>query len=101
MGQSGRPITTRHKEHIRYIRSNNTTSVYATHILNNRHEYGTAENTLKLIHPCRKGQKMNNLENVYIQMSLQLDRLITEEQVNDPNPLYELAQPPQDREDST
>jgi hypothetical protein len=26
VGQSGRPIITRHKEHIRYIRSNNTTS---------------------------------------------------------------------------
>jgi len=101
VGQSGRPITTRHKEHIRYIRSNNTTSAYTAHILNNRHEYGTAENTLKLIHPCRKGQKMKNWENLYIQMYRQLDRLITEQQVNDPNPLYELAQPPQDRDDST
>jgi len=44
---------------------------------------------------------MNNLENLYIQMYRQLDRLITEQQVNDPNPLYELAQPPQDRDDST
>jgi hypothetical protein len=57
VGQSGRPIITRHKEHIRYIRSNNTTSAYAAHILNNRHEYGTAENTLQLIKPCRKGKK--------------------------------------------
>jgi hypothetical protein len=38
VGQSGRPITTRHKAHIRYIRTNNTTSAYAAHILNNRHE---------------------------------------------------------------
>jgi len=101
VGQTGRPITTRYKEHIRYIRSNNTTSAYATHILNNRHEYGTAENTLKLLHPCRKGQEMNNWENLYIQMYRQLDRLITEQQVKDPNPLYELAQPPQNRDDST
>jgi len=88
-------------EHIRYIRSNNTTSAYAAHILNNGHEYGTAENTLKLIHPCRKEQETNNWENLYIQMYCQLDRLITEQQVNDPNPLYELAQPPQDTDDST
>jgi hypothetical protein len=101
VGQSGRPITTRHKEHIRYIRSNNTTSAYAAHILNNRHKYGTVENTLKLIHPCRKGQKMNNWENLYNQMYRQLDRLITEQQVNDPNPLYEFAHPPLDRDDST
>jgi len=101
VGESGRSITTRHTEHIRYIRSNNTTSAYATRILNDRHEYGTAENTLKLIHQCRKGQKMNNWENLYIQMYRQLDRPITEQQVNDPKPLYELAQLPQDTDDST
>jgi hypothetical protein len=101
VGQSGRPITTRHKEHIRYIRSNNTTSAYAAHILNNRHEYGAAENTLKLIHPCRKGQKMNNWENLYIQIYRQRDQLITEQQVNEPNPLYELARTPQDTNIST
>jgi len=101
VGQSGRPITIRHKEHIRYIRTNNTKSAYAAHILNNRHEYGTAENTLKLIHPCRKGQKMNSWENLYIQIYRQQDRLITEQQVNEPNPLYDLAQPPQSRNDST
>jgi hypothetical protein len=49
VGQSGRPITTRHREHIHYIRSNNTSSAYAAHILNNIHEYGTADNTLQLI----------------------------------------------------
>jgi len=76
-------------------------SAYAAHILNNSHEYGTAENTLKLIHPCRKSQKMNNWENLYIQIYCQQDRLITEQQVNEPNPLYELAQPPQNRDDST
>ena len=32
VGQSGRPITTRHREHLRYIR-NNSTSPYAMHIL--------------------------------------------------------------------
>ena len=44
---------------------------------------------------------MNNWENLYIQMYHQLVRLITEQQVNDPNPLYELAQPTQDTDDST
>jgi len=44
VGQSGRTMGIRFKEHIRYIRSNNSTSAYATHILENRHEYGTKEN---------------------------------------------------------
>jgi hypothetical protein len=38
VGQSGRAIIVRFEEH---IRSNNSTSAYATHILENRHEYGT------------------------------------------------------------
>jgi transposase-like protein len=43
VGQSGRSIATRHKERTRYIGTNNPISAYALHILNNRHEYGTAE----------------------------------------------------------
>ena len=48
IGQSGRDINTRYKEHIRYIRTNNQTSAYATHILHNNHEYGTAKDTLQI-----------------------------------------------------
>jgi len=94
VGQSGRPITIRHKEHITYIKTNNPASAYATYILNNRHEYGTANDTLKLIHPCRKSKKMNHWENMYIQIYRQQNLLITELQVNEPTQLYELAQLP-------
>ena len=101
VGQSGRPITIRHKEHIRYIKTNNPASAYATYILNNRHEYGTANDTLKLIHPCRKSKKMNHGENMYIQIHRQQNLLIMEQQVNEPNPLYELAQLPHAIRDSS
>ena len=94
IGQSGRAIATRHKEHIRYIKTNNPVSAYATHILNSRHEYGTANDTLKLIQPCRKSMKMNHWENMYIQIYRQQDQLITEQQINELNSLYELAQLP-------
>ena len=95
VGQSGRDITTIYKEHIRYVRTNNSTSAYATHILDNRHEYGTAQDTLRLIQPCRKGQRMNSCENVYIQMYQQQGKLITEQEVHGHSPLYDLALPPQ------
>ena len=52
-------ITTRHREQMRYIRTNNPNSAYAMHILNNRHEYGTENETLKLRKPCNKGLKIN------------------------------------------
>jgi hypothetical protein len=92
-GQSGRSIAIRHKEHLCYIRTNNPTSAYALHILNNRHEYGTAEDTLELLKPCQKSTRMNCWETFYIHLSHQHDTLITEQQVYDINPLYAIADP--------
>ena len=37
-----RSIGIRHHEHTRYIKTNNPTSSYALHTLNNKHEYGNA-----------------------------------------------------------
>ena len=68
VGQSGRSIKVRHKEHIRYIRTNNRLSAYAVHILQNRHEYGTMEDTLQLLKTCRKGTRMNCWETLYVQV---------------------------------
>jgi len=65
--QSGSSIKLRHMEHIRYIRTNNPTSAYMLHILNNRHEYGTPAETLELLKPCNKGTRMNCWETLYIQ----------------------------------
>jgi len=89
--QSGRRIIIRYKEHTRYIRNNNPASAYATHILSNRHEYGKANDTQKLIQPCRKGTKMNYWESMYIQIYRQQNQLIMEQHVNEINPLYEHA----------
>jgi len=101
VGQSGRPITTRHKEHIRYIKNNNPASAYAVHVLNNRHEYGTTENALQLTKPCRKSSKMNHWENMYIQIYSQKSKLIEEQQVTEINPLFKYTQPPHSLRDST
>jgi len=61
-----RSINVRHKEHIRYIRTNNPLSAYALHILWNRHEYGTTADTLQLLKTCQKGTHMNCWEALYI-----------------------------------
>jgi hypothetical protein len=44
---------------------------------------------------------MNHLENMYIQIYRQQNLLITEQQVNEPNPLYELPQLPHAIRDSS
>jgi hypothetical protein len=67
IGQSAISITIRHKEHTRYIRTNKPISAYVLHILNNRHEYGTAEETLELLKPCNKGTRMKCWEAFYMQ----------------------------------
>ena len=85
IGQSGRSTATRHKEHTRYARNNNPISAYALHILNNKHEYGTAEETLELLKPCTKGTRMNCWEALYMQAFYQNNILIEEQS------LYELA----------
>jgi hypothetical protein len=96
IGQSGRPITTRYKEHLRYIKNNNPTSAYATHILNNRHEFGPTEETLKLLKPCTKGTRMNCWESLFMHIHYKNNILISEQQVTDTNPLFDLAYIPRD-----
>ena len=88
VGQSGRGIDTRYKEHIRYIRTNNPQSAYATHILQNRHEYGPKNDTLQLLKACSNRTQMNCWETMYMQKLHQGDILIAEQQVHEPNPLY-------------
>ena len=61
------------------------------HILDNRHEYGTEENTLQLLQTCQKGTRMDCWEALYIQALQQRKLLITKQQVNNTNPLFELA----------
>jgi len=91
IGQSGRAIGIRFKEHMRYIRSNNSTSAYAAHILDNRHEYGTKEGTLKLLKKCQKGKHMDCWEALYMQTFHQKRVLVNEQQMGDTNPLFEIA----------
>ena len=68
IGQSGRPITIRHKGHRHYIRNNNPSPAYAMLILDNRHEFGPAEETLKPLKPCTKGTRMNCWEVLFMDM---------------------------------
>jgi hypothetical protein len=95
-GQSARPITTCYKEHLRYIRYTNPISAYATHIHNNRHDFGPKEETLKLLKPCTKGTRMNRWEALFIHIHHRHNILISEQQVTDTNPLFDLAYIPRD-----
>jgi hypothetical protein len=58
--------------------------------LENRHEYGPAEKTLKLLKPCTKGTKMDCWETLFINMHHKQNLLIAE-QAHHPNPLLAQA----------
>jgi len=60
-------------------------------ILNNKHDFGTAEETLKLLKSYHKGTRMNCWETFYMQLLHQHRTLINEQQVSDIIPLHEIA----------
>ena len=67
----------------------------ANHIIQNKHEFGPAETTLKLLKQCNKGSHMNCWEQniyIYIQEYHRSGKLITEQQTYEYNPLFTIAQ---------
>lgn len=66
LGQSGRRLDTRFREHCHHINKYkgtdicNTQSSFANHILSTNHDFSIS--SVSLIHPCTKGTRMNLLE---------------------------------------
>lgn len=87
-------IRQRYSEHQRYIKNNEPKLAYALHILTNRHEYRTIDSTMKPLQICRKGRKMNTLENFHMQKIQQEGTLIPEQSTGDENPLFRIIIPP-------
>ena len=61
------------------------------HILNNRHETGTAEKTLKLLKSCNKDMRMNCCQTLFMQIYHKCNILIAEQEFIVTDPLYDLA----------
>ena len=68
---------------------------YAMHILDNRHEFGPAEETLKLLKPCSIRHNWF-LGSLFIHLHHKHNILIAEQHANDTNPLFEVASIPRD-----
>jgi hypothetical protein len=68
VGQTGRNLIIRYKEHIRNIRFNKDELAFAQHILDQGHQYGPMEQIMELIEYARKGNIMDTCikENYYI-----------------------------------
>jgi hypothetical protein len=81
----------RYSEHVRYIRNNNPQSAYATHILNNVHEYGSINNNMTLLKQANKGPHVNSLKQFYIQLFAHNKKLITQQIPGEFNPLFKFV----------
>jgi uncharacterized pyridoxamine 5'-phosphate oxidase family protein len=91
IGQTGRNLTIRYREHIRYIINNDPQSAYALHILKNRHEYGPLKDTMTLLKPIHKPSMLIPCEQLLIQTFHQNGILIPEQNWSEQNPLFLLA----------
>jgi hypothetical protein len=78
-------------EHTRYIRNNYPKSAYAAHILQNLHEYGTINDTMKLLQPIQNTELLIPYEQMYSQLYHHKGNLIHEQQRGELNPLLQLA----------
>jgi hypothetical protein len=82
IGQTGRSLNIRYKEHIRSIKYNKEDSAFAQHILNTGYQYGPIEQIMALIEKARKGKLMNTKENFHIYLYNQANTLIHEQKQN-------------------
>ena len=90
IGQTSRSLQQRYKEHTPYIKQNNLQSSYALHILNNKHEYGTIDETMTLLKHINRSTLLLPYEKLYIQTYHHQKELIPEEHINEHNPIYHL-----------
>jgi len=88
VGQTGRSLNARFKEHMRYVKTSNPKSAIAQHIISQQHEVGSIEETMRLLKTCNKSHKLNCWENYYIQTYRDRGKLIPEQNTIDTNLLY-------------
>lgn len=85
IGQTGRTLRDRYKEHIRSFINNKNDSNYANHLLKTGHEPGTINDTMTLLHRGQKGRLLNTLERMEIYKNNALNGRLINEQVHSPS----------------
>jgi hypothetical protein len=88
IGQISRSLKHIYQEHIRYVRHNEPQSAYAQHILNNKREYASINNTMTLLKHTNKISQLLPHEQLYIQTYHQHRQLISEQYISEHNPIH-------------
>jgi hypothetical protein len=92
IGQTARTFSTRYKEHIHDIRSNNGNSGYSNHILNTGHAYRVMTDTMDVITTGRKGQHLNTLERYHIYRTSRENLHMNDTYIDTHNPIFKALQ---------
>ena len=82
IGQTSRSLQQRYKEHSRYIKQTNPLQSYALHVLNNKHEYGTIDDTMTLLKHINRSTLLLPYEQLYIQTYHHQKQLKPEQHIN-------------------
>jgi hypothetical protein len=90
IGQTGRDIKTRYKEHVSYIKSKKDKSRYALHILQENHEYGPIDKIMNILKPQSKGKPLDVYERFYIYKANKQKIIMKEQHVEVNNILFDL-----------
>ncbi|PNE09471.1 hypothetical protein B7P43_G00038 [Cryptotermes secundus] len=89
-GQTGQPVKTQYKEHIREIKNNGENSKVALHIQNTRHICTNLEETLHVLHVQHKGGMMNMPESYHIYKANKQGITLNETLTEIYNPIFEI-----------
>jgi hypothetical protein len=86
IGQTGRTLNARYKEHIYDIKSNNNNTGYSRHILDTQHSYGSIEDVVRI---GRKGKHLNTLEKYIYKISKEGVHM-NDTNIDEYNPIFEV-----------
>ena len=79
IGQTDSSLKQRYSEHVRYIRQNNSQSVYNLHTLQNLREFVPISDTVSLVQQANKSRHMNVIEQYHVQEHKHNKNLISEQ----------------------
>lgn len=88
VGQTGRTFSTKYKEQVQDIKSNNSNSEYSNHILYTGHTCGTIEDTMEIITVGRQKVYLNTLEKYHIYKISRKNLHMNDTSIDAHNPIF-------------
>jgi hypothetical protein len=89
IGQTSRNFSVRFNEHNQTFCNNNPSSVYAKHLNEHAHSFGTIDTTIHILQHQNKGPHLNNLERFYIHKEAAFKNHVNDDHTALPNKVFD------------